>query len=570
MKDEEANVEEKKENSLKGMEAYLKSLDGIEDGQLVTGTVVQVNNEFVFVDVGYKSEGKIPVDEFDEVPQVGDTVKVLIINKEGRGGQIIVSKKSADAKAKSEELKTAFENKEPVEGKFVKVIKGGYEVNLGGGFLAFCPLSKADVVRVEEPESLLGVRDYFLIDKFENSNRVKSVVSRKGFLDIRIKENREKFFETVQVGDVVEGTVKSFTNFGAFIDLGGFDGLLHNNDLSWGRNNKVKDFIKRGDKVRLRVIKIDTETKKINLSLKHMEQDPWDTFEQNYKVGDVIHAPVTKLLNFGAFIEIKPGLEGLAHVSELSWNSNVNHPKDVLSVGQMVDAEIMGYDLDAKRVSLSLKNLMENPWNKEIPEKYAAGTKLNCKVVKTTSSGAFLNIEPGLDGFLHVDDISWTKKIKNISSFCKEGDMLDVCVISVDNKAKKIRLGIKQLESNPWMTLRNEHPKFSTITGTVTSVSEAGVVVKIDENIEGFIPKHQLQGPDEEYSDSAVKSFKAGDSVTAMVMDVNTSAQKLSLSIKEMLKKAQQEDIDKYMSSNADDDDHITIADLIKVKEDKD
>ncbi len=548
-------------------EEYLKSLDGIEDGQLVTGTVVQVNNEYVFVDVGYKSEGRIPMDEFDEVPSIGDSVTVLIVNKEGKGGQVIISKKKADVKARGEELKVAAEEKTPVEGKFVKVINGGFEVDLGSDYYGFCPLSKADIVRTENPESLLGLSDYFIIEKFHGGNKLKSVVSRRDYLEKKIKENKEKFFSTVKVGDVVEGVAKSFTSFGAFIDLGGFDGLLHLNDMSWGHVSRPRDYVKKGEKIRLRLINIDPETKKINLSLKHMQQDPWASFEENFKVGDVVTAPVTKMTTFGVFIEIAPGIEGLAHISELSWTKRINNPKEVLNIGDVVKCKILGYDLEKKRVSLGIKQLEENPWD-TIEERYPTGTVLSRPVVKVTNAGAFVNLEEGIDGFLHVDDVSWTKKIKNMSAFCKEGDVIDVTVTKVEPENHRIKLGVKQLEENPWTVLKRQNPKFSTITGTVSNVTDFGVFVKVLGDIEGLIPKFALVGPDEVYTDEVLKKFNVGDQVTAMVVDINAQQQKLSLSIKELKKRDQQSEVAKYMS-NSDDDDHVTIADLISSREEK-
>ena len=548
-------------------EEYLKSLDGIEDGQLVTGTVVQVNNETVFVDVGYKSEGRLPLEEFDEAPAIGDPVTVLIVNKEGKGGQVIISKKKADVKARGEELRKAADDKTPVEGKFVKVINGGFEVDLGSDFSGFCPLSKADITRTENPESLIGVSDYFIIEKFHGGSKLKSVVSRRDYLERKIKENKEKFFSTVKIGDVVEGVVKSFTSFGAFIDLGGFDGLLHLNDMSWGHVSRPRDFVKKGEKIQLRLIAIDPETKKINLSLKHMQQDPWTTFEDNFKVGDVVTAPVTKMTTFGAFIEIAPGIEGLAHISELSWTKRINNPKEVLNIGDVVQCKILGYDLDKKRVSLGVKQLMDNPWD-SIAERYPVGMVLSRPVVKITNSGAFVNLEDGIDGFLHVDDVSWTKKVKNMSSFCKEGDVIEVTVTKVEPENRRIRLGVKQLENNPWQTLKQQYPKYSVITGTVSNVTDFGVFVKVLGEIEGLIPKFALVGPDEEYSDEVLKKFNVGDTVTAMVMDVIPQQQKLSLSIKEMKRRDQQSEVAKYMS-NSDDDDVVTFADLISSREDK-
>ncbi len=574
-KDQESKVEEVKEvletqdASMQSMlqEQYLKSLDEIEDGQIVTGSVVQINSEYVFVDVGYKSEGRIPLEEFTTVPAVGDEVKVMIVNKEGKGGQIVISKRRADIKERTDELKVAAENRSPVMGKFVKVIKGGFEVDLGNEFLGFCPLSKADITRVEDPESMLGISDYFIIDKFHTGVKLKSVVSRREYLEKKIKENKEKFFATVKIGDVIEGTVKSFTSFGAFIDLGGFDGLLHINDMSWGHVTKPKDFVKKGEVIQLRLINIDPESQKINLSLKHMEEDPWNTFEERYKVDDVIKAPVTKITSFGAFIEIEPGIEGLAHISELSWTKRVNNPKELLSIGDVVEAKILGYDLEKKRISLGLKQLEENPWD-TIEERYPQGKTLSKPVVKITNSGAFINLEEGIDGFLHIDDVSWTKKIKNMHEFCKEGDVIDVVVTRVDAQTRHIRLGVKQLEGNPWQTLKHDYPKGSTISGVVSNVTDFGVFVRVLGDIEGLISKFNLIGPDEIYSDEVLNKFKVGEPISATVMEINPATQKLSLSIKELIRKSQQSEISKYIHD--DDSDTFTFGDLVKSRENND
>lgn len=537
------------------LQQHLMSIPELEVGQIVTGTVVQTNDEIVLVDIGYKSEGKIPVDEFMELPKVGDKVAVKIIRLDDGRGQVVVSKKGAEAREKTEVLRKAAEDRTPVLGKFVKVIKGGYEVDLGADYKGFCPLSKADVVRVEEQDSLLGKTDYFIIDKFHAGTKLKSVVSRREYLEKKIKENKEAFFNSVQIGDVVQGEVKSFTSFGAFIDLGGFDGLLHINDMSWGHVTRPKDFVKKGQIVQLRLINIDSATQKINLSLKHMEADPWTTFEERYQVGDIITKPVTKLTSFGVFIEIEPGIEGLAHISELSWTKRITNPKDIVSIGDVVEAKILGYDLDKKRVSLGLKQLEENPWD-TITDRYPVGKAISAPVVKVTNSGAFINLEEGIDGFLHIDDISWTKKVKSMDQFCKEGDVVDVCVTKVEADNRRIKLSVKNLEGNPWTALRKDYPKFSTITGTISTVADFGVFVKVIGDIEGLISKFNLVGPDEEFKDSVLESYKEkiGESITAMVIDCNAQTQKLSLSIREMIKRSQESEMAKYMAADKEDD----------------
>lgn len=546
-------------------EEYLKSLDEIEEGQVVSGVVVQINTEYVFVDVGYKSEGRIPITEFTEIPSVGETVSVVFVSKEGRGGQVVVSKKKADLKIRTENLRESYEKQEPVEGTFSKVIKGGFEIDLMYDLSGFCPLSKADLYRVENPEDYIGIKDYFIIDKLHTGMRMKSVLSRRAYLEKAISERKEKFFTTVQVGDTVEGTVKSFTSFGAFVDLGGFDGLLHINDMSWGHVTRPKDFVKKGDKIDLKVIHIDQETQKINLSLKHFTEDPWLSFEERYQLDDVVTGTVTKITDFGVFIELEEGIEGLAHISELSWVKRVSHPKEIVSIGDKVDAKILGYDTGEKKISLGLKQVADNPWD-TIEDRFPIGKRMSAEVVKITNAGAFLNLEEGIDGFLHSDDISWTKKIKNIKSFCSEGDTIEVIVTRIEPENRRIRLGVKQLEGNPWHTLKDSYPKGSVITGEVTSVTEFGVFVKVIADIEGLIAKYNLVGPDEEFDDSVLARFKPGDKVTALVIDMNVNAQKLSLSIKDYFKKTQQKEISKYIHDD-ESEDTFTFADLMKEKD---
>ncbi|HIS14211.1 MAG TPA: S1 RNA-binding domain-containing protein [Candidatus Ornithospirochaeta stercorigallinarum] len=550
------------------MTQYLKSFAGIEDGQIVTGTVVQLNNEYVLVDVGYKSEGRIPVSEFIELPQIGDKVNVTIIKKEGAGGQVIVSKKKAEAKEKAETLKKAAEEKTPVLGKFTKVIKGGYEVDLGADYKGFCPLSKADVFRVEDPESLIGKTDYFIIDKFHGSSKMKSVVSRKEYLEKKIQENKDKFFQTVQIGDVVEGEVKSFTSFGAFIDLGGFDGLLHINDMSWGHVTRPKDYVKKGQVIQLRLINIDPETQKINLSLKHMEADPWTTFEQRYQVGDVITKPITKITAFGVFIEIEPGIEGLAHVSELSWTKKVTNPKELYNIGDVVSAQILGYDLDKKRVSLGIKQLLPNPWD-TIAEEFPAGKVFQGKVAKLTNAGAYIELGNGIDGFLHIEDVAWNRKFNHMNQFCKVGDMLEVKVKSVDPENRRVRLTVKDITGNPWDNFRKSYPRNTNVTGTISSVTDFGVFVKLPGDIEGLVSKFNLGSPDEDYTDKLLESYKdrIGEQITVTVLDVNPQTQKINLSEKESIRKKQASDYAQYMEGKEEDiDTYNPFAEILKDK----
>ena len=552
-------------NNLALQEEYLKNFEDIEEGALVEGTIIEITPEQVFIDVGYKSEGKISLDEFDTKPKIGDKVDVVLIKKEGRGGQVVVSKRKADLKVFWKKLKEASENKEPIEGTVCKVIKGGFEVDLGFDVKAFNPISKIDVVRVETPEEYLNLKSKFIIDKFSTSAKARIVVSRRQYLETAAEEAKAKFFANTEIGDDVEGSVKSFTSFGAFIDLGGFDGLLHINDMSWGHVTKPKDYVKKGQVIKLKVIKIDPEEKKINLSLKHFSDNPWNTFEERYHIGDVVKGKVTKLTDFGAFIEIEEGIEGLAHISELSWTKRINHPKEVLSIGDEVETKILAFNLDEGRISLGLKQVLPNPWD-TMDEKYPVGMTLKKPIKKVTNSGAFIELEEGIDAFLHIDDYSWTRKIKNASSVLKEGEEIEAVVISIEKDTHRIRLGVKQLSDDPWDALKKSYPRGSVIEGEVTSVTDFGIFVKVPGGIEGLINKFNLgdSGPDRN-EDELLKSFNSGDKVKALVTEIKSDSQRLSLSIKEYQKSLQRQELSKYIH-DSEEEGNFTLGDMLKDK----
>ncbi|WP_319561611.1 30S ribosomal protein S1 [Marispirochaeta sp.] len=562
MSDREPNSGEMIQSELQ--EEYLKSLDELEEGQLVEGTVIEIGPEQVFVDVGYKSEGKIPTEEFDQEPSIGDTVSVVLVSKEGKGGQVVVSKRRADMISFWRVLKEASEKQEPVEGTFSKVIKGGFEVDLGYGITAFNPMSQTDVRRVEDPETFVGAKSKFLIERFQKEKRARIVLSRRSWLEREIENKKEEFFNNIQEGDEVEGRAKSFTSFGAFIDLGGFDGLLHINDMSWGHASRPKDYVKKDELVKVKVIKIDPESKKINLSLKHLTPDPWTIFENKYHIDDVVKGKVTKLADFGAFIELEDGIEGLAHVSELSWVKRIKHPKEVLAIGDEVEVKILDYDLEAGRVSLGLKQVLPNPWD-SIEEQYPVGKRMTLEVKKLTNAGAFLEIEEGIDGFLHVDDLSWTKKIRHPSAMLKEGEKIEVSVIELDKEARRIRLGVKQLSDDPWQALKSAYPKGSRIEGTVSGITDFGVFVRVQGDIEGLIPRAHCFGPGEEPVEDLGTVFKEGEPVTAAVIEINTNTQRLGLSIRDLKKKQQRKEMAKYIHDE-EEESTFTLGDFLKDK----
>jgi small subunit ribosomal protein S1 len=547
-------------------EQYLKSLEGLEEGDLVDGHVIQVTDDFIFVDVGYKSEGKIPIVEFGETPpKIGEVVSVILVKKETHSGEIVVSKKRADEKIYWRTVSNAFKDHLAVDGVIDKEIKGGFEVNLGHGLRGFLPASKADVQRVEKGDKLIGVKSQFYLERLYSEKKVNIVLNRRKWMEEDIEKRREDFFQRTQIGDSVKGEVKSFTSFGAFIDLGGFDGLLHINDMSWGHVTRPKDFVKKGQEIELKVIRMEPEERRINLSLKHFTPDPWSTFEERYHIGDVVHGKVTKLTDYGAFIEVEEGIEGLAHISEFSWVRKVRKPEEMLHVADPVDCMILNYDLQAGKVSLGLKQVQDNPWD-QVSEKYPVGIRLTRKVVKLTAAGAFVELEEGIDGFLHSDDLSWTKHAKSASSELEVGKEIEVIVIESDSQDRNIRLGVKQLSEDPWHSFSKAFRMGSTVEGVVSSVTDFGVFVKVQGDIDGLIKKQDLSEDKDEPYDDALKRFHAGQAVKALVVELSPERQKLGLSIRDLVRRQQREEMSRFMQD--DTRDGYTLGDLLKEKDD--
>ena len=509
-------------------EQYVQSLQPIEEGQMIPGRVIEVDDDYVYVDVGYKSEGKIPANEFDVKPSMGETVYVILVRKEGREGQVVVSKRKADEKIFWKDLRIAFDDHKAVQGTIIHKIKGGYEVDLGNDIRAFLPLSKVDVKRPSENSDYVGVKSSFYIDRLYAKGKTNIVVSRRDWMEEDIRKRREEFFGQVKIGDVVEGVVKSFTSFGAFVDLGGFDGLLHINDMSWGHVTRPKDFVRLGETIQLKVIRLEPEEGRINLSLKHFTEDPWNHFEEKYHIGDIVKGKVTKLADFGAFIEIEEGIEGLAHISELSWVRKVKHPREVLKVGDVVETKILNYDIQQGKLSLGLKQVLPNPWD-DIDQRYPVGMRLTRKVVRASPYALFFDVEEGIDGVLHVDDMSWTKKIRNASSFAKVDDEVELMVIGIDKERGKVQLGAKQLSEDPWESIARAYPRGSIINGEITNITDFGLFVRVQGGIEGLVHKMNIVDDRVEPIETAMAKYKVGDQVQAVVTEVSPSKQKLSL-----------------------------------------
>ncbi|UCF99311.1 MAG: 30S ribosomal protein S1 [Spirochaetaceae bacterium] len=545
-------------------EEYLQSLAQVAEGQMVPGQVVEVDNEFIYVDVGLKSEGKISIEEFEAPPAIGETVYVILLNRESRRGEVVVSKKKADEKLFWKNLRIAFDQHEPVPGTISRRIKGGFEVDLGNGVTAFLPLSKTDIFRVTDTAEYVGLKSSFLVERLYHHSKVNIVVNRRQWLEQENSRRREEFFQNTEIGDEVEGVVKTFTSFGAFVDLGGFDGLLHINDMSWGHINSPKEIVSLGDEIRVKVIRLDPEERKINLSLKHFSEDPWTHFEDHYQVGGIVKGKVTKLTDFGAFIEIEEGIEGLAHISELSWVKKIRHPKELLHVHDIVEIKILSYDIQQSKLSLGLKQVLPNPWD-DIDSRYPVGMRLKRKIKNITNFGVFLEIEEGIDGLLHLDDMSWTKRPKHPSSLYNEGDEIEVMVIDIDKENQRIKLGVKQLTEDPWRSLAKAFPRGSVIEGQITSITDFGVFVKVQGDIEGLVNKSNLFDPSTESIEDVLERFKVGDTVKAVVTDINVEKQKLALSIREYTRQVQAEAMVQYIHDDSEEE-KTTLADFIKDK----
>ena len=542
---------------------YVNSFRPVEEGQLLSGQVIEVGPELVFIDVGLKSEGRVPVAEFTELPEVGQTVDVVLLRKESRSGEVIVSRSKADEQILWRSLKEAAEQRTPIQGIIRKKIKGGYEVDLGADTRAFVPFSKVDIMRVRNEDEYLNLQTSFFVEQLFSKGRANVVVNRRDWLEQEINKRREQFYDHAEIGDVVEGTVKSFTSFGAFVDLGGFDGLLHVNDMRWGHVASPRDLVELGQQLTVKLIRVDREAHKVNLSLKHFSDDPWITFEERFQVGETVRGTVTKLTDFGAFVAIADGIEGLVHVSDLSWVKRVRHPKEILAPGDEMEVKILAYDLDHAKLSLGLKQLLANPWD-EISERYPVGRRITARVSNLVSFGAFLNIEEGIDGLLHVEDMSWTEPVDDPSTVVKVGDEIEVMVLMVDSRQRRIKLGLKQMTEDPWTTLARAYKKGSQISGTVSRKTDFGVFVTVDGDLEALISKNHLTAGDTSFEEAS-NTLKVGQEIKAIVLEINPQSQRLALSVRELERRQEREDLVKYAHADGSDD-TVSLGDMLRRK----
>ena len=520
-------------------EASVARIDELREGDIVSGTVMAIAKDSVVVDIGYKSEGIISLNEFADatgakIVAVGDVVDVLIESKETDDGLVLLSKEKADKLKVWDEISAACERDELIEGTITSRVKGGLSVTIRGGVKAFLPGSQVDLRPVRNLDKLIGQSYEFKVIKF-NKKRGNIVLSRRVLLERERDELKARTLQNLEEGMVITGMIKNITEYGAFVDLGGIDGLLHITDMSWGRVNHPSEVFSVGDEVTVKVLKYNPETERVSLGLKQTVEDPWMNVQATYPVGAKIGGKVVSITDYGAFVELEPGIEGLIHVSEMSWRKP-KHPSKLVEIGQEVEAIILDVDIENKRISLGLKQLEPDPWE-VFASKYNPGDIIRGKVRSVTDYGVFVGIEEGVDGMVHKSDLSWTQRINNPSDVYRKGDELEAIILSVNHDEKKVSLGIKQLYEDPWTRIPVDYPAGTVLEVRVVSIAEFGVFVELERGIEGLVPLSELSY---DRIDDPRQIVKEGQIVKSEIIDVNPSDRRITLS----LKKAELENIE--------------------------
>ena len=522
---------------------FESSMQELHVGDVVRGTIVQVNDDNVVVDVGYKSEGVIPLAEFKDEEgkidvNVGDEIDVLFERRENESGLIGLSKEKADR----QKIWGSLEEGAVVEGKIVGRIKGGLTVDIG--INAFLPGSQVDLRPVRNLEKLLGATFEFKIIKL-NKRRGNIVLSRRVLLEEQRESMRSDTLETLAEDQVIEGIVKNLTDYGSFIDLGGIDGLLHITDMSWGRVNHPSDVLTVGEKIKVKILKYDRERERVSLGLKQITPDPWLEVETIYPVGTKVQGKVVSLTDYGAFVELQDGVEGLIHVSEMSWTKRIKHPNKLLTVGDEVETVVLALDIPNRRISLGLKQIEPNPWE-VIGEKFPVGTIIEGQVKNITDFGVFVGVDEGIDGLVHISDLSWTKRVKHPSEIFKKGDTVKAVVLNIDRENERFSLGLKQLSPDPWESIPVKYAPGTIVKGKATSVTDFGVFLEIEEGIEGLIHVSELS---QEKVESPKDVANVGDELEAAVLNVDTVDRKIALSIKQLTQHKEKAEVQEFLGA---------------------
>ena len=516
-------LEDKKENLLS--EEYQGTFNDISENQIISAKVIGISDSDVMVDIGFKSEGLINRSEFNskDLPEIGSNIDILLEKFEDTDGNITLSKYKADFIKRWEELKHFCDSEEPVKGKVVKRVKGGLVVDLGV-IQAFLPGSQADVQPIKNFDDFIGKEFDFQIVKVDEM-RKNLVVSRKAILEESLNEKRQELMTKIEIGAELEGVVKNITDFGAFVDLGGVDGLIHITDFSWGRINHPSEIVEIGQKINVQVIDFNKETSRISLGLKQLVDNPWESIPEKYKVGDIVKGEIVSIMNYGIFIELEKGIEGLIHISEVSWTKNVQNLQDSFKVGNSIESKVLFVDSDEQKISLGIKQLSEDPWSK-ISDLVNVGDKKSGIVNKVTKFGAFVSLTDELEGFVRTTDFHWTKNSSHPKEFVNEGDKLDYIVIEILEKERKVLLSVKDLSENPWEGIESKFNSGDKIKGSFEKLNDLGIVIKLGDEIEGLIPMNKVS---KEQKKNMVSNLNEGDSLDLLVVEVKSEEKYITL-----------------------------------------
>jgi small subunit ribosomal protein S1 len=526
---------------------YEESLKTLEEGQILRGIVMDITPDHVTVDVGYKSEGQIPMQEFLKRDKkvdvkIGDRIDVLLEKKESEEGLLTLSKEKADKIKIWREISRSCREGEVIEGEIVGKVKGGLSVDIGR-IHAFLPGSQIDLKPIRNLDAMIGQRLKFKVLKF-NRKRNNIVLSRRVLLDEERKQLREETLKNLKEGDIVEGVVKNLTDYGAFIDLGGMDGLLHITDISWGRIGHPSEKLSIGDRIKVKILHFDQEKEKVSLGLKQALPDPWESVPKRYPVGSRTKGRVVNVTDYGVFVELGEGVEGLVHISELTWSKKMKHPSKIVHIGDTVEVMVLDCDPVKRRISFGMKQVEPNPWAL-IEEKYPVGTKVVGRVKTVTDFGIFIGFDEGVDGLVHVSEMSWTKKIKHPGEFYKKGQEVEAVVLNIDRKNERFSLGIKQLTPDPWKDVVRRYRKGEVVGGKVTNVTDFGAFVELEEGIEGLIHVSEIS---REKVEKPSDALKVGDTLSAIVLHIDPYERRIGLSIKGLKEKTEKAEIEKYIS----------------------
>ena len=529
------------------MDLYEESFKRFAEGELVTGRIISIDKDHVLVDIGYKSEGQVRIQEFMDqngnvTAKVGDTIEVMVEWWDDEDERVLLSKDKASNIKVWESIKKSYDEEGTVKGTISNRVKGGFSVDIGvPGFL---PGSQADLRPIRNLDDLVGKEYDFKILKY-NRKRSNIVLSRRAILEKELEEKRAATLATIHEGKVVEGTVKNITEYGVFVDLGGVDGLLHITDISWGRVKHPSELFSIGDPIKVKILNLDLENERVSLGMKQLNEDPWNAASEKYPVGSRVTGRVVSLTDYGAFIELEEGIEGLIHVSEMSWTRKIRHPSKVVSVGDEVEAVVLDIKPENRRISMGMKQVVPNPWD-VISEKYPIGTTIEGKIKNITDFGLFIGIDEGIDGLVHISDISWTRRIKHPSELFKKGDVIQAIVLDIEKENERFSLGIKQLQDDPWASVAERYKVGTEITGTVTNLTDFGIFVELEEGIEGLVHVSEIS---KEKIKTPTEKFKIGDVISARVMNINSDERRIGLSIKRLEIEDEQNLLSEYVNN---------------------